>query len=695
MPGLFFLIAYYFIIVQVSMGQDMLMQAGEFQGPFIWTVIAIMIWMLFAWYSSRLVSDTYVHKNKPPFHYLFRHFPRIIGYNVAVGLQLAVLNLPTVAALQFGIIVLLTLHNLFYVLLDRAFVRKSKPLLLAALGLSIIHIVYLYQAFPDNSIALKKNPQTLHITSCFFMSIFFFLFQIGFVWLMIWRREQLQKGRFQQKSNWKKGYDALAIGVFLLYVFILKSAWLADHVGALAATLLAFGLWIGFIYFIKNIAIKLHIRLGLPILVLAFIYGCFSHPYKVRLEKTETQYQYANRPDIDTYLNYWLQSPLRKDAITAADSAHPFNVYLVIADGGASKSGYWVASVLSKLEEETKSDFSKHLLSLAGASGGSVGNGAFYALLNEQIEKKQTVAFADESRKFFRGDFFTSSFARFLGPDLLRHFIPVLSVDDRAAVLERSMEGISESKLINNYFNGVVDTLFNNKGNLPMLFINTTNLQSGTPGVVSNIRINNDSKFTSRMDVLQLVDQQDSLDAPFKHSTMKLSTAVILGARFPYISPAGEINKKYFVDGGYFDNSGGGITLEVLQYLENRMNDTADNFNKLKHKLAFKVIYISNGNAEKGKDKELHPLVNDLAAPLLTVLGTYSKQTSMSNDKLRSYMLSGKLDTAKCPFQTLNLPMPNDTTDKMTYPMNWVISDYHLQRMDNNLKYVHAGDVLR
>lgn len=90
---------------------------------------------------------------------------------------------------------------------------------------------------------------------------------------------------------------------------------------------------------------------------------------------------------------------------------------------------------------------------------------------------------------------------------------------------------------------------------LPVLFINTTRVKDGNPAVVSNIHIA-PNIFNRRVDVAALLP---------KDQTIRLSTATILGARFPYISPAGRINQvktpsspngtdttrsHYFVDGG-------------------------------------------------------------------------------------------------------------------------------------------------
>ncbi|WP_291131711.1 patatin-like phospholipase family protein [Flavobacterium sp. UBA7682] len=699
LPGIFFLTVYYFIIVSLSQGQDMVMQAAEYLGPFVFTNISLLFWMMFAWFSSRLVSDT-IKSKRGITSKITRHFPRILGYNVAVGLQIAALNLPTIDFPGKGVWLLWGLfifHNLFYFLLDYAFNSKQKKYTIISIFCCIIYASFLIYAFVYGTSKVKFfvfDEYRQHIWVWLIMSLVYFILQIGFVKLVIWRRQKLQQKKFEN-SKWKAFYNILALTAFAIYLFVVFSPSFADLYGSLGCLLLAMGLWVGLVCYIKHKALLYNVRLTLPILIFAILIGYLSDPYDVDLEIAQTTNLYNKRSDIDTYLNDWLNNPVRYDSILKSNDENPYPVYLVIADGGASKSGYWVASVLSKLEsEDRKNRFSTHLLSLAGASGGSVGNLAYYSLLVEQNKNNTSEYFKknEESQAglFMRTDFLTYTLARFLGPDLLRHLVPFVPMDDRAAALEDAMENSNYSPLISNYFKGTLDTIFDYKGKLPLVFINTTNLETGTPGVISNIKM--EPPFTNRMDVLK---QIDACNNGKTQKNIKLSTAVILGARFPYVSPAGEINNKYFVDGGYFDNSGGGITLELLQHIENRMEkDSTSANNKLLKKLRFKVIYISNGLPSKEEKKELHPLVNDLAAPLLTVLGTYGKQTNMSNEKLENYIRKSKFRLQQKPYDTLNLPMiPSDTI--IPYPMNWVISDYNLKRIINkNLPFVKPKNVL-
>jgi hypothetical protein len=120
-----------------------------------------------------------------------------------------------------------------------------------------------------------------------------------------------------------------------------------------------------------------------------------------------------------------------------------------------------------------------------------------------------------------------------LGPDFFRPLLPLDlgAMNDRAGALEDVMEnGATDSTFLQkkfgeSFYSFVPDT--NNR--LPILCINTTRMQDGRPGVISNIQIeDNNNTFGKRLDVLKLLTHD---------SDMRLSTAVVMGARFPYVSP--------------------------------------------------------------------------------------------------------------------------------------------------------------
>jgi hypothetical protein len=196
-------------------------------------------------------------------------------------------------------------------------------------------------------------------------------------------------------------------------------------------------------------------------------------------------------------------------------------------------------------------------------------------------------------------------------------------------------------------------------------------MQDGRPAVVSNIKVD-EAVYGSRMDVLSTLPSNDDI---------RLSTAVVLGARFPYISPAGRLEDNYFVDGGYFDNSGAGVVHETLIELRRIIDDSLkkDSHHWLK-KLKFYVLHATNATQDEAVVHKVHPIVNDLFAPVKTLLGAYSAQTHVNNSRLSRYLLSFPEGTAA--YIKFNLYRPGEQDN---IPMNWVISRENLRRMDKKI----------
>ena len=279
----------------------------------------------------------------------------------------------------------------------------------------------------------------------------------------------------------------------------------------------------------------------------------------------------------------------------------------VLSDGGASRAGYWVASVMAKMNEETGGEFNKHLFCLSGASGGSVGNAAYFNLLRaKQISDTITHELADV-QQYLKTDFLTFTLARMLGPDVFRHIFPFQFIDDRGAALARVLEQVPpESCLLYDSISTKFSELITQKKQpyfLPILCINTTRMQDGLPAVISNIDFS-DPRFNQRLDFLDLLDEKKDI---------KLSTAVALGASFPYVSPAGRVDSagkedkaNYFVDGAYFDNSGSGVVNEMVNIL---LRDSL--YLQHKEKLKIYILHIANSPTEGMPLEKVNPMIND------------------------------------------------------------------------------------
>lgn len=500
-------------------------------------------------------------------------------------------------------------------------------------------------------------------------------------WLMYHSNIPISEKRF---FFWFNAVATIGIIFYLIAVFHFPfSVWL----GSFSFVFLAFGVLLGLLAIFSIISVANDINLHVFIFILAIIIGMIPgfEPHRANLTqyKDEKGKPFNNRPDLQTYFSKWIS--LRKAAI---DSSERYPIYFVLADGGASRSGYWTAAALSKLQDSTKGKFGNHLFCLSGASGGSVGNGSFFALMHQQKNGTPVSNFGLETRNYLQEDFLTYTLGRMLGPDFVRFIIPIWFIDDRAAALEHAMEnGGTGTDRLSKKMAGELSEMIpfqQNNNDIPILFVNVTRMQDGRPGLISNIKLD-DYTFGKRIDVLGKLDTGKN---------MKLSTAVIMGARFPYVSPAGRINNDYYVDGGYFDNSGAGAVHEMIIQLQRIIKQSVLNDSlKFLNKLQFTVIHIMNSGEGDPLVEKVHPLKNDLMAPVLTMLGSYSTQTTVNNLRLIKYMEDiNRGTTNKSSYIKINLyqrykdPNDPDKKDKIEeFPMNWTISNYYRSRMDRRL----------
>jgi hypothetical protein len=482
-------------------------------------------------------------------------------------------------------------------------------------------------------------------------------------------------------------YNLIAILALAAYFGIIGSIIFGREVGSFAFTLLAFAILLG----VGNIIALLSFRTGINwhfvFISLVVIIGFWTEPHTARVIEVPNKNTYNQRPDLKTYLEWWCNDPVRK-AILENSEIDTFPVLFVLADGGASRSAYWTANVLSKLHQDSKlagghSLLSRHLLALAGASGGSVGNATFVAALKAQ-QIDSTIAVANICSTFLKNDFLTYPLARMLGPELVN----IGRWCDRAVALEQSMENPDSTgakgmsifvDVLKNDFKRLIPRIdTQSKWLPPILCINTTCMQNSQPGVIINVK---DAAFYPRLDVLNEMDC---------HTGIRLSTAMVLGSRFPYFSPAGRLHKIYYVDGGYFDNSGAGPVIQMLfriealkKELEAKGDETSFLAKSLK-KLRYHVIHLQNNPLKKKNEyPKIHPLLNDLAAPLITLSGSYGSQTNFNDHRLKIYL--EQIDGHR---ELLNLYQKKE--DRL--PMSWSFSKPAVDTMNARVKSCEGVD---
>ncbi len=759
-PGILFLILFIFCFWMLGQGKDIIIAFTENQSQigllsFNYTRIifflAIGFWVYASWYSSRIIS--YIkkskqedkvqeiagvdreeaeaafkaHKNYFELNENFlNEFPRMIGNACFLILELAVLQSPllysplgsTIAMIIF-IIALILLRYL------NKWITKSqaeKPSFRKAFRVLLIIFIALI-------LFVSFLPGKAHI---FILLCLLILFHAVFIYYINLRRVQMDaeastvraklKAEHQQgnrrsynvrlmdffcvprkESGYFKWFSIISALAIFLYEFAMISLTFSRGIGPFPFIILAFGVLLAFGNIITAFSVRYNVSFHFLLFVLALAFGAKETYYARIFQPNDGNNNYINRPLLREYLAAWLNDRNVLQDITA----NGYDIYFIMANGGASRSGYWTAAVLGKIEDSTLkyaplNRFSDHIFCLSGTSGGGVGVASFFGLLRDKNQKEKPV-YSLSSKGFLKQDYFTYTVARMFAdyskyPALLSYIFFVMPPRDRAAALEISFE---KSSLMNEdslYQVPFYDTLSqfpalkNGKVNLPILCINTTRMQDGNPGVVTNLKLDSGT-FNNRVDVLSLLKEDEDIT---------LTSGTILGARFPYLSPAGRIANNYFVDGGYFDNSGAGVVQEMIRGILNiAEEDSLHNGTLYKQirRLHFKVLHITNSpvNLDSSNIKSVAPLKNDLMSPILTIVGAYDMQTTVNDGRLINYIKDinnysrNKADYIQIPLYKDSIewkmdPLRERFKDKEPpYAMNWFMSDTTIRRIDKRL----------
>lgn len=716
------------VTLAIQQGQDIIIQVGEYGAPFGFSFFCILLWAFLNWYTARLLTYEKRNRNRlipPEFH---KHIPRLIAFHCFVIVQAAIYALPTFQNSVIpgedtpdtnyyhlhgiGTLLFYVMHGFIYYLLINIIENKTKvkrPLkIISLLVLVAVNIgMFLYYLLTH----WHHDEWQRHVFRLPWFALLLFVSELAAVVFFILRRRRIND--FNRQKNIVTG-NGLEIGagqkmfahglyirskyraaerksqlqfayvaVFAVLVFIVavRSVSLSNYFGPLAILLLGLGVLVFFLNLVSFLSIRAGLNLHIFAWILAIVFGLVQKPYNVKSFDTGNKQVFANQPSIKEHLIRWAE---QRRSLLDSCGDHNFEAFIILSNGGGSLSGNWTSSILAKMQDQSwtpdsTNTFADHLLCMAGASGGTIGNIAFYSLLKEEREGRLPAGqLYAHTKAFFSTDFLSNTIGHLLGPDFFSHlFFCNLSGRDRARALEETMLYSDRDTLTGSLLAQKLEDAFDYSGKMPALFINSTRVDNGMPGEISSVQL---PDSTQRINMLELMDRIDTARG-WKPQTMQLVTAGVLSSRFPYMSPAGKLKPYYFVDGGYFDNSGAGIVLEYLQNIaEILVKDPDPRLDFFRKKLHFTVIQISNGFIKKAESpKEVHPLVNDLATPILTLAGMQNSSTKIGDGILRGFLHrydQGAGDSAYIKFNLF------DSTDKVdNYPMSWVISDYNLERM--------------
>jgi len=445
---------------------------------------------------------------------------------------------------------------------------------------------------------------------------------------------------------------AVSSAAMLIVIYSFLSIACFQFFGAVHIITLSFGCWIAMSYCIDYIDRNRKFFLK-PIL---FIYICiisyFNYDHPVRVQ--EEAYT-APKTSLTEYFNNWYTAQYNPDSAETT-------IFFVSAEGGASRSGYWTTRVLASLQDQD-STFKNHIFSFSSVSGGTLGVNAFNAICKyKEAHPEDTSTYVELSDVFYNEDFLAPVTGRFAFGDVLNLFSPrMIERFDRAGILEQTWEKsfrevtLEHSNLMEASFNTV-----NASG--PAVFVNTTEVETGSRALLSNIMIDS-AYFTD------VVNVQDKLRA-----NVRYSTAILFSARFPYLSPAGAIQRddeadslrRHYVDGGYFENMGNITTMEVMKAVRQYCNATGK---KIKP-----VVLLLTNDAPDGKMKTVR-FANELLEPLDAFMNVRSGHTWFTLAEMERFVRTPAINSEIINF--------NMGLDGQQVPMNWFMSTGTKQRVNN------------
>lgn len=410
------------------------------------------------------------------------------------------------------------------------------------------------------------------------------------------------------------------------------------------------------------------------------------------------------RREIDVHVNAWLAARQARGELAPG---RPFPVFLVASEGGGIRAAYWAGIVLAKLQDDSGGRFGRHLFALSGVSGGSLGNGAFAALMADGGSgalRRSPCARSNPARPYqqcirdvLRRDYLSPGLGYLLYPDMLQRFMPFpLPSADRARAVEAAWahgwRQAAASERMAQRFDGLWEG--DAELDVPSLLLNATLVGGGNRVIASDLVI--DGRFP---------DAYDAFDPMLDLRRMSLATAIHNSARFSYMSPAGTVSgcvqrarmvpctpgaRRFvwgrLIDGGYFENSG----VETLRDLLFAMRPVLAAWEARGYRIDPVVMVISNSPGALAPSGRQDPasarlgtdFLSELLAPPLGLFNTRMARATFAVTAERRDM------AALMPGEPERFLWFGMRTENYT-PLGWALADATFDGMDSVLRQPH------
>ena len=382
-----------------------------------------------------------------------------------------------------------------------------------------------------------------------------------------------------------------------------------------------------------------------------------GRPTKAEVIKAQRQI-----PKLPAAFREWLE--YRRPAIEAYNAkGQAYPIFFASAQGGGIYAAYHPALTLARLTDACP-EFAHHLFGISSVSGGSLGAAVYAESLralpasklhdataatvgctNTGAPRTENTPMDISVSEFFNSDLLSPVVASAFIFDIPSLFIPQLRFGhDRAVALETGIEAAWNKRGRSQDDSGMSAEFYGRwkpSGNAPALFMATTGVNFGVPVLISQIDFSRAQQITRprrsiakgpivtpEADASELLKSiRDRFAQPgqtvqvgianildFRPDLqLAMSTAAVLSARFPFVTPPGVIkaNKRVepaqlyqstdyleLTDGGFYDNSGGVIAREVMAQMQLHLErDPA--FQQFKDRVALNWIRFSHTPARR------------------------------------------------------------------------------------------------
>jgi hypothetical protein len=432
----------------------------------------------------------------------------------------------------------------------------------------------------------------------------------------------------------------------------------------------------------------------------------------------------TDRPTLDQLFQKWLADgddcAVRSPTSTSPLAVRPLLLYA--AEGGGIRAAYWTAKVVDRIGAprrtetgEAVADICRSAFLSSGASGGSVGltiasvtppGEATDAVKN--ISGPEALAAATEGL-VLRDTLFAATGVPL--PSIGGPATPEWA--DRGTLIEQSWED-SVPELAHPFLKAEAAWTWTAPG---ALVINSTSTTTACRTLVSQIQVvSSPGVCTTGAEQPRdgAVSAANSTDLLACTHQLRSTTAALLTARFPYVTPSGVVScnneRLQVVDGGYAENFGVGTLVDLAPQLmqlvrthntcvlEPSTDDPCKGIAGSTTLVAPMLVYLDNGS---GTDLATQPAELDLEllVPPITLLAAkkelYAARSQLARasnllatDQLWDPTAAGSAEATQLVDGIRKSPVAivfQATQPQVAGPLGWVLSEASMRSMDTAL----------